>query len=248
VIGGLAHRLADIAWPPVCPSTGRPVDGSGRLDGTGWSRLTFLDAPWCACCGFPFPYAGGSGSTSATLCAMCVARPPVFARARAPLAYDDASRPLVLGFKHGSRREMIGQFAAWMALAGADCLEGADALVPVPLHWRRLLARRYNQSALLGAALAKRAGVSLETELLLRRRATSSQAGHSARSRKRNVAGAFRVPDRGAVEGRRLVLVDDVFRTGATATACARALKRAGAADVSVMTLCRVVRSADPTI
>ena len=124
----------------------------------------------------------------------------------------------------------------------------ADAILPVPLHWRRLLARRYNQSALLGAAIARLSGVPMETGWLLRRRATPSQAGQSARSRKRNVAGAFHVPERSRVEGRRLVLVDDVFTTGATATACARTLKRAGAAHVSVMTLCRVVRSTDPTI
>ena len=248
MIGALGRGLADLAWPPVCPVTGQAVDVSGRLGAEGWASLTFIDAPCCDQCGLPFPYPGGSQSVSATLCASCIARPPVFDRARAPLAYDDASRPLVLGFKHGSRREMIGQFACWMAMAGADCLDGADALLPVPLHWRRLLARRYNQSALLGAALSRHTGVPLETETLLRRRATPSQAGQSARSRRRNVAGAFRVPDRERVAGRRLVVIDDVFTTGATATACARALKRAGAAHVSVMTLCRVVRASDPTI
>lgn len=248
MIGGLARRLADLAWPPVCPATGRPVEASGRLDAAGWAGLTFLDAPWCAVCGYPFPYPGGSQSTSATLCPACVARMPVFDLARAPLAYDDASRPLVLGFKHGSRREMIGQFARWMVMAGREALDGADAILPVPLHWRRLLARRYNQSALLGRALSRLTGIPLETGLLLRRRATPSQAGRSARSRRRNVAGAFHVPSADAVAGRQLVLVDDVFTTGATATACARALKRNGAARVSVMTLCRVVRSADPTI
>lgn len=248
MIGGLAHRLADLVWPPVCPVTGQTVDASGRLDVAGWSRLTFLDAPWCDQCGLPFPYPGGSQSVSATLCALCIARPPVFDRVRAPLAYDDASRSLVLGFKHGSRREMIDQFARWMAMAGRDALDAAEAILPVPLHWQRLLARRFNQSALLGAALSRRTGLPLETENLLRRRATPSQAGQSALSRRRNVAGAFRVPDRERVAGRRLVVVDDVFTTGATATACARALKRAGASEVSVMTLCRVVRSADPTI
>ena len=248
MIGEIASRLADLAWPPVCPVTGGAVDASGRLQAAGWARLTFLDAPWCGVCGLPFPYPGGSASTSATLCALCVAKQPVYDLVRAPLAYDDASRPLVLGFKHGSRREMIDQFARWMIAAGRDGLDGADAILPVPLHWRRLLARRYNQSALLGAAIARLSGVPMETGWLLRRRATPSQARQSARSRKRNVAGAFHVPERSRVEGRRLVLVDDVFTTGATATACARTLKRAGAAHVSVMTLCRVVRSTDPTI
>ena len=110
MIGEIASRLADLAWPPVCPVTGGAVDASGRLQAAGWARLTFLDAPWCGVCGLPFPYPGGSASTSATLCALCVAKQPVYDLVRAPLAYDDASRPLVLGFKHGSRREMIGRW------------------------------------------------------------------------------------------------------------------------------------------
>ena len=249
----LASRLADWAWPPLCPVSGRAVEANGRLDPAAWSRLTFLDAPHCAICGLPFPYPGGSGSASGALCGPCIAKPPVFDRARAPLAYDDVSRPLVLGFKHGGRRELIDRFAQWMAIAGHDCLADADlgttgAILPVPLHWRRLLARRYNQSALLGRALSRLTGLPFEADLLLRRRATPSQAGQSARSRRRNVAGAFLVPDRERVRGRALILVDDVFTTGATASACARQLKRAGAERVYVMTLCRVVRPGDPTI
>lgn len=240
--------LADFAWPPVCPMTGVSVDVSGHVAPSAWYALTFLDAPHCARCGRPFPYPGGTGAATAALCAACIARPPAFDLARAPLAYDEASRPLVLGFKHGGRREMIAQFARWMAGSAPECLEGADAIVPVPLHWRRLWARRYNQSALLGDALARLTGLPLETRWLLRPRATPSQAGRSAGMRRRNVAGAFHVPDRQAVEGRTLVLVDDVFTTGATASACARLLKRRGAARVHVMTLCRVVRETDLTI
>lgn len=248
LVSSLAARLADWAWPPLCPVSGQPVEANGRLDPAAWSRLTFLDAPHCAICGLPFPYPGGSGSASGALCGPCIARPPVFDRARAPLAYDAVSRPLVLGFKHGGRRELIDRFARWMAMAGQDCLDDAEAILPVPLHWRRLLARRYNQSALLGRALSRVTGLPLETDLIVRRRATPSQAGQSARSRRRNVAGAFAVTDRERAKDRVFVLVDDVFTTGATATACARQLKRAGAARVYVMTLCRVVRPGDPTI
>ncbi|WP_300540543.1 ComF family protein [Maricaulis sp.] len=248
MIAHALQRLSDLAWPPVCPVSGAAVEENGRLAPAAWHGLTFLDAPWCSTCGLPFPYPGAGGSQAATLCAMCIARPPVFDKARAPLAYDDASRPLVLGFKHGGRREMIDRFARWMTVAGGDCLADADVILPVPLHWRRLWSRRYNQSALLGRALSARTGLPMETDRLLRKRATPSQAGQSAKSRKRNVAGAFVVPDRNSVQGRRFVLIDDVFTTGATATACARALKRAGAVRVYVMTLCRVVRTSDPTI
>tara|TARA_R110002051_G_scaffold259449_5_gene319255 strand:+ start:336145 stop:336891 length:747 start_codon:yes stop_codon:yes gene_type:complete len=240
--------LADAIWPPVCPVRGVPVDVSGRLDASVWQGLEFLDAPWCECCGLPFPYPSGLGAEVGILCATCIARPPKFDRARAPLAYGDASRALVLGFKNGGRREMIGQFARWMARAGEDCLEGADYILPVPLHWRRLLARRYNQSALLGEALSRQTGIPMQASWLLRARATPSQAGKSVLSRRRNMAGAFRIAPGHRLDGCHVVLVDDVFTTGATASACARQLRRAGAALVNVVTLCRVVRASDPTM
>lgn len=244
----ILNRLADAIWPPVCPLGGGPVDANGRLDPAAWQGLDFLDAPWCDCCGLPFPYPSGTGSQAGILCANCIARPPKFDRARAPLAYGDVSRQLVLGFKNGSRREMTGQFARWMARAGAACLEGADYILPVPLHWRRLLSRRYNQSALLGQALARETGIPMRAGWLLRSRATPSQAGKSLLSRRRNMAGAFRVSPAHGLDGCHIVLVDDVFTTGATASACARQLRRAGAAVVTVVTLCRVVRASDPTM
>ncbi|OLF78284.1 hypothetical protein AWH62_15730 [Maricaulis sp. W15] len=244
----IGRRLADLAWPPVCPMTGRTVDRVGHLAPDLWRRLNFLDAPWCDTCGWPFPYPGGGGAASLSVCAGCVANPPRYDRARAPLAYDGVASPLVVGFKHGSRREMVDQFARWMARAGADCLEGADALVPVPLHWRRLIARRYNQSALLCRALSPLTGLPIWTDLLVRQRPTPSQAGRTARMRRRNMAAAFAVTDPSRLAGRHLVLVDDVVTTGATVTACTRQLKRAGAASVRVVALCRVVRETDPTI
>lgn len=244
----LRDWFLDAVWPPTCPVSGAPVDRSGHLSPERWQALSFLAAPWCESCGFPFPYPGGSGAGSAGVCGACIAKPPVFDHVRAPLAYDDASRALVLGFKNGGRREMLHQFAAWMALAARDRLARADMLVPVPLHWRRLIARRYNQSALLGRALSQHTGLPLVSDVLARRRATPSQAGRSVDGRRRNVAGAFQILDRAALDGRHVVLVDDVFTTGATVTACARQLKKAGAACVDVVTLCRVVRSRDVTI
>ena len=240
--------LAVWAWPPQCPLTGESVARNGELTGQAWYALTFLDAPWCAACGLPFPYPGASGSAALAQCAGCIAKPPVFDAARAPLAYDEISKRLVLGFKHGGRRELIDRFGQWMALAGASELAQADALVPVPLHWRRLFARRYNQSALLAGAMSRVTGLPVLADALLRARATPSQAGQSAGSRRRNVAGAFRVVQPDRVRDKSLVLVDDVFTTGATVNACARQLKRAGAISVYVMTLCRVVRSRDVTI
>ncbi|MAK63260.1 MAG: phosphoribosyltransferase [Maricaulis sp.] len=240
--------MADLIWPPVCPLTGARVSGHGLFSPTAWSALTFLDEPACHVCGLPFAYPGASGSEAVHACAPCLARPPRYDGARAPLAYDAASRSLVLGFKHGGRPEWVDRFAAWMAMSAPDVLAQADVLVPVPLHWRRLWARRYNQSLLLARALARRTGHAVEADALLRRKPTPSQAGQSARSRRRNVAGAFFVAKPESVRDRRLVLIDDVLTTGATANACARQLKRAGAKSVYLMTLCRVVRTSDATI
>jgi ComF family protein len=177
-----------------------------------------------------------------------MARPPAFSRARSAFVYDAASRALVLTLKHAGRTDALAAYGRWMARAGGELLTGADALIPVPLHAGRLRKRRFNQSLLLARSLAKASGVPVAAHALARVRDTSTQGGLSAKGRARNVAGAFQVRARrrGEVEGKRLILVDDVHTTGATLSACARALNRAGAADVSAITLARVVKPVDP--
>jgi ComF family protein len=129
-----------------------------------------------------------------------------------------------------------------MARAGAEVLADADCLVPVPLHWSRLLARRFNQAALLAHAVGREAALPVLPDTLVRRRRTRSQGRLSPDARRRNLRGAFAVRGRDAIAGRRIVLVDDVMTTGATAEACVRVLERAGAGAVDVLTLARVVR------
>lgn len=243
-LASAARALIDLALPPTCPATDEAVDAPGRLSAAAWAKLTFLAPPWCARCGAPFAFDLGPEPE----CAACVARPLVVGRARAALAYDAGSRALILSLKHAARTDGLEVFAGWMATAGRDALTEADVLAPVPLHRSRLRRRGFNQSGLLAAALARRTGLAVDHDLLARARRTDSQAGKSATERAANVAGAFRMraPDR--VRGARIVLIDDVFTTGATVNACAKVLKRAGAARVDAVTLARVVRPRDATI
>jgi ComF family protein len=183
----------------------------------------------------------------APLCGACAVEPPAFDRARAALRYDEGARSLILAFKHADRTDSAPAFGRWLARAGAELLAGADLIAPVPLHRWRLLKRGYNQAAILARALAREAGVALVPDLLQRRRATPSQQGLSGQARLANVTPAAFRPHpwhKARLDGRRVVLVDDVMTTGATVGACAQVLRRAGAAEVDVLTLARVVRDA----
>jgi ComF family protein len=233
-----AGAVLDVLLPPRCLSCGTEVSAAGTLCAECWRGITFLGAPCCACCGLPFEFALGPG----TLCGACAQAHPPFARARAVMRYDEASRPLVLAFKHGDRLHLAPALGAWMQRAGAELLAAADFLMPVPLHWTRLFARRYNQSAVLAHAIHAAGGPPVAPDWLIRRRRTPSQGKRNALARARNVRSAFALrPDRD-VRDRHLVLIDDVFATGATVGECARVLRRAGARQVDVLTLARTVR------
>ena len=238
-----SHRLVltalDLALPPRCIGCGGRVDRTGLACAACWSRLTFIAPPFCDCCGAPFDFA----IEGIHRCAACYADPPTYDRARAAVLYDEGSRGLILGFKHGDRLHAAPAFGAWAARAGAELLSDADLIVPVPLHRWRLLKRRYNQAALIAEHAGRRAGIPHLPDLLERHRATPSQGELGPAARARNVAGAFRLNPRHAdrVKGSRIVLVDDVLTTGATIAACAKVLRRGGAARIDVLTLARVV-------
>ena len=241
--------IVDAVLPPQCLSCGAATDAPGHLCATCWSGMVWLAAPLCVCCGAPFEFDAGANMSPGAgggeiLCGACLRRRPGFDRARAVFRYDERSRGLVLAFKHADRTHAAPAYGAWLARAGAALLTDADLVTPVPLHWTRLAWRRYNQAALLAHAVAAASAIPCIPDLVQRRRRTKSQGELGAAARRRNVRRAFQIhPARAPLAaGKRIVLIDDVFTTGATAEECAAALREAGAARVDVLTLARVVR------
>ncbi len=243
--GRVVHALSrlmtpvlDTLLPHSCLACGTIVDAAGVLCPTCWEGVELIGPPCCEACGLPFEYDTGPGA----VCGACAEHPPPFGRARAPMLYSDASRRLVLSFKHGDRTYAAPAYAKWMVRAGANLIANADLLVPVPLHWTRLFARRYNQAALLSREIGKLCDLPLDVTALVRHRRTPSQGAMGRSARRRNVAGAFSVPANraGNITGRRVLLVDDVMTTGANVSTCTKALVRAGAISVDVLTLARV--------
>jgi len=234
-----AARLAlDIALPTLCVSCREPVDGEG-VCAACWAKLSFIERPYCPRLGIPFVYDPGPDMLSME----AIASPPAYQRARAAVRYDDVARTLVHALKYQDRTDLAPAMGRWMARAGGELLSGADMLVPVPLHWRRAWRRRYNQSGALAQIIARQSGVKVRSEVLRRVRATEQQIGLSRAQRATNVQGAFQVSQerQAEVQGRRVILIDDVLTSGATLDACARALLRARAAQVDVLVFARVV-------
>lgn len=241
-----AGRLAlNVLLPPHCLTCDQPVDAPGRLCPACFRNTHFITAPCCARCGVPFEAAesGGAGQE----CADCRADPPPWGAARAALRYDEQARRMLLPFKYGDRVETARALAPMMARAGASLLREADLLVPVPLHRRRLLARRYNQAALLTRALSRLTGTPAVLDALRRTRPTRPLASMSSERRSAELEGAIviRQSRRAAFGNRRVLLVDDVLTSGATARSCVRALLEAGAGRVDVLAAARVHGHAD---
>jgi ComF family protein len=247
-IGAAARRagaaLLDLVYPPACLVCRKAVAQQGALCADCWREISFIERPFCERLGTPFER---DLDQPGLISPEAAANPPVFRRARAVARYDsDKARALAHRLKYYDRLELAEPMGRWMARAGADIIGDADALAPVPLHRLRLAARRFNQSAALAQVVSRQTGVPVETMALMRVKATTPQVGLSRAQRAANLSGAFRVdPERAAwLAGRNVVLVDDVLTTGATANAAARALLKAGAAQVDLLVFARAVTMA----
>lgn len=237
----VSQRTLDIALPTLCVACREPVSGEG-VCAACWAKLSFIAPPFCERLGIPFVYDPGPGILSME----AIADPPAYHRARAAVRYDDVARNLVHGLKYQDRTDLAPSLGRWMARAGQDLLATADLVVPVPLHWRRGWSRRFNQSGALATVIGRLSTVPVNGRALRRVRSTQQQVGLSRTERARNVQGAFQVATerKADIQGRRIVLVDDVLTSGATVDACARALLRAKAANVDVLVFARVVEGA----
>ena len=236
----LGRAALDLLLPPQCLTCDASVGEPGLLCAACFRETSFVTAPMCICCGVPFGNAGQGGTVQ--LCPTCRVGQQAYDTARAALRYDIQARRIVLPFKHADRIELAYGLVPLMARAGAALLERAEVLVPVPLHRRRLFSRRYNQAALLARGLARVAHRPAVLDGLLRHRATPPLGERNAVERAATVDGAFAVRParRVAIEGRRVLLIDDVMTSGATANECARVLRAAGAASVDVLVAARV--------
>ncbi|MCC6734577.1 MAG: ComF family protein [Bauldia sp.] len=239
-IRGTARGVVRLAMPPHCLACDAAVDADGALCPRCWSGFALIDRPYCERLGAPLPFDAGPG----TLSPEAIASPPPFGRMRAVALYDQTARRLVQGLKYDDHLDLAPWMGAWMARAGAEVISSADVIVPIPLHRVRLWRRRFNQSAALAAVVGRLAGKPVALDALRRARATRRQVGLGRTERAVNLRGAFTVPPRGreTIAGRSVLLVDDVYTTGATIEAATRVLRRAGAAEVDVLVFARVAQ------
>lgn len=229
----------NLLFPPTCPGCGVFVEKTGTICPECWKQLHFITKPYCPVMGTPFTYDQGEGFLSGE----AIHSPPPFTRARSVVAHFGLARSLVTRLKYGDRTELAPFMAEWMTIAGKKLIESADMIVPIPLHYRRFLKRTYNQATELSRNIARSTGKPLQPFVLKRQKNTRQQVGLLKKARQRNMIGAFIVPEKekAKIKDKRVLLVDDVFTTGATVRSATKALLRGGAKSVDVLTFSRVL-------
>lgn len=240
ILGGIQFGL-DTLYPARCLGCGDVVDSDFGLCGACWRDTAFIGGTICDGCGTPLP--GDTSDQGEVMhCDQCMTAPPPWVQGRAALLYRDTGRKLVLALKHGDRQEIAQPAGLWMAHALRDIVPKHALILPVPLHWHRMIRRRYNQSGLLAKALARRLQMDWAADVLQRVRSTPSLDGLNREQRATALMDAIRVNPRRRhrIVTRPVLLVDDVMTSGATLGACTLACKEAGAGPVQVVTLARV--------
>ena len=240
LIKTVLQTSVDFLLPPRCLLCYERTTDPHNVCAVCWQGLSFISDPQCVSCGMPFDF-GVEGELS---CAPCIDKPPAFNQMRSAVIYNDISRHLVLCFKHGDMLQISKLLSRWMINAGRDMVYNADVIIPVPLHRLRLLWRQYNQAALLVNQIAHFSGVKRQNEMLIRVRHTPSQGKKNYKDRVKNLKSAIAMNPRYSqdIKGKKVLLIDDVYTTGATIEECCRVLKSAGAESVDVLTFARVAK------
>jgi ComF family protein len=233
----MRRSLLNLFFPPQCMVCDVLVPTHGTLCMDCWNSVPFISEPMCACCGLPLEFAVDEN----TLCGECLREHPPYSRARAAFVYNDTSRMLVLKLKYQDEMYLAPIFGPWLRSAGAELLRASDVIIPVPLHYWRMVGRRYNQSLLLARAIASDGGIPVIADGLKRIRHTKQQAGLTRPQRQKNVKNAFAANRPERIKNKSILLIDDVMTTGATLAACTETLLKAGASQVNVLTLARTV-------
>jgi len=238
VAPSLFNQIIDLLIPLRCIKCGLILEKSQGLCAACWSKIPFITKPYCACCGLPFDFQ----IEEEVLCGACSHNRPFYKSARSVFIYTSDSKDLILSFKHLDRTHTAPLFASWMSRIVDDIKN--PLCIPVPLHWTRLFMRTYNQAGLLAQEIAKHKGWTYAPFLLIRKRRTPSQGHLSKKERIKNMERAFAVPKnkQETLLNQTILLVDDVFTTGATLNACAKTLLKAGAKEVHTITLGRVIK------
>lgn len=235
------QKIIDLLLPPRCLKCGKILGTGGGLCPDCFNEITFIAKPYCSRCGNPLP---AQARGREMLCGHCLAdsRSP-FRLSRSAVYYDEYSKPLILNFKFRDHTENASLLARWMWLGGKDIFAaGVDVIVPIPLHYTRLIKQRYNQSALLAGELGRLCGVPVDVRAVVRHRKTKPQVEFSGHERVKNVKNAFSVKYPAVLKGRRVLLLDDVMTTGSTLRECAKAILKAGAVSVDALTVARVIK------
>ena len=237
----ILKNILNLILPPRCPCCGKIVMLENTLCEKCFDRMHFISAPYCKLCGMPFENEADANINF--ICPTCASKKRITRYNRAAVIYDDFSKKLILDFKFYAKTQNVKILSKWLFQAGADIFkEGADLIMPVPLSYRRLIGRGYNQAALLARLLSKQTGIKVDVLNLIKIKHTKPQSLLLEKSRLKNVKGVFALKNQNKVKGKRIVLIDDVMTTGATLAECAKVLIKAGAESVDTLTVARVIK------